>query len=91
MKDELFETLKEIIGDIFRKSSRKAAKEITEDMALREGIGMDSIDLVVLQIEIEDRWNIRFDPMRDDFQNIFYSMQSLCEFLERKIGERDGR
>lgn len=91
MKDEIYGTLKGIIEDIFRKSSRETAKEITRDMTLREDIGMDSIDLVVLQIEIEDYWKIRFDPMKDDFEKIFYSMRSLCEFLEQKIGERDGK
>lgn len=87
MKKEIFNGVKEIIEYILRKDSRSSDIPMTKDTALRENIGLDSIDLVVLQIEVEDRWNIRFDPFQDDFQKIFCSIGTLCEFLELKIGE----
>lgn len=91
MKKEIFKGVKEIIEHILQKNAVSMEKPVTGDTLLREDIGLDSIDLVVLQIEVEERWNIRFDPFQDDFQKIFCSIGTLCEFLERKIGEMNVR
>ena len=91
MKDEIFTKVKASIEDIFQRNFRHFDKAITGELTLREDIGLDSIDLTILQIEMEDWWNIRFDPIKDNFQKIFYSVNSLCEFLELRIGERNGK
>lgn len=91
MKNEILDGVKEVLREIFQRNYTDFNQQITGDMAFQEDMGLDSIDLAVLQIELEDRWNIRFDPLEDDFSRIFYSVRSLCEFLELRIGENNGR
>ena len=90
MNNEILEGVKNVIEEIVHRNYIDFDQQITKDMALREDIGLDSIDLVVLQIEIEDRWNMRFDPLEDDFSRIFHSADSLCKYLELRIGEKNG-
>lgn len=89
MKDEIFTIVRESIEKKFQRDCKAVDVTITRNMMLQRDIGLDSIDLAVLQIEIEDRCNIRFDPIKDDLQKIFCSVDSLCEFLEIRIGGND--
>lgn len=50
---------------------------------LKEDLKLDSINLVNLQVEIEDNFNIRFDPINMDLMSIFETIGSLTVFLER--------
>lgn len=49
---------------------------------LREDLGLDSINLVNLQVEIEDRFSIYFDPLSMDISKIFATIGSIREFIE---------
>lgn len=88
MRDEILDGVQGIIEEMLQENYRDFDQQITEDMRLREDIGLDSIDLVVLQVEIEDQWDIRFNPLDDDFLEIFDSINSLCEFLELRFDEK---
>ncbi|MEY8284158.1 acyl carrier protein [Lachnospiraceae bacterium 50-23] len=88
MRDEILDGVKGIIEEMLQENYRGFDQQITEDMGLREDIGLDSIDLVVLQVEIEDQWDIRFNPLEDDFLEIFDSINSLCEFLKLRLDEK---
>lgn len=90
MRNELFDKVAESVMAVCQKTNRIPDKLFTAGMHLRDDIGLDSIDLVILQIDIEDRFHIRFDPLKDDFSEIFYSIGTLCEFLEKKTGGEDG-
>lgn len=61
--------------------------EITAETDIRADLGFDSIMLVVLQIDIEDTFHIRFDPMEDDFQLIFTTVRALCDYVQRRLEE----
>ena len=90
MTDELFDKVADSVMAVCRKNDRIPDKTFTADMHLRDDIGLDSIDLVILQINIEDRFHVRFDPLKDDFSEIFYSIGTLCEFLDKKTGGEYG-
>ncbi len=51
---------------------------------LREDFGMDSLILVVFQVEIEEEFRFTFDPIEDDFEKIFETCGSLYSYLENK-------
>lgn len=62
-------------------------QEITLDTDIRKDLNFDSVMLVVLQIDIEDEFHIRFDPVRDDFQQIFTTVRSIGRYVEKCLGE----
>src|ERR1700712_1831147 len=45
---------------------------------LREDLNLDSLDLVELQVAIEDRLTMRFDPADDGFLEAFDTVGSLA-------------
>jgi len=90
VRNELFARVKDIVKAVFEKNHKGLQCVITEDSMLRDDIGLDSIDLSILQIELEDNFGIRFDPFEDDFTEIFLCVRQLCRTLERKIGEKNG-
>ncbi len=53
---------------------------------IRDELAFDSVTLVVLQIEVEDAFRIRFDPAREDFLTIFSSVGELCAAVRRHMG-----
>ncbi len=65
----------------------------TEDAAvypesqIRGELGFDSIMLVILQIEVEDAFHIRFNPVEEDLQYIFASVRTLASAVLMHIGE----
>ncbi len=54
------------------------------DVNLRDDLEMDSLDMVMFQVEIEDEFRIVFDPIEDDFERIFETFGSLCSYLESR-------
>jgi acyl carrier protein len=61
--------------------------KINSDDSLRDDLKLDSINLVNLQVEIEDCFNIRFNPLEADLALIFKTVGSLSRFLQS--GEHD--
>lgn len=55
--------------------------EITINTNIRKDLGFDSIMLVILQIVIEDAFGIRFDPMEDDLNNVFTTIQEISRYV----------
>ena len=42
--------------------------EVHLESRLREDLGMDSLNLVLLQVELESVFGFTFDPLDDDFR-----------------------
>lgn len=61
--------------------------EITRDTDLKLDLGLDSIGLVVLQVNLENQFGIQFDPLEDDFDEIFYRVQDVYRYVCRKLTE----
>lgn len=89
MKIQILEETVSVIREVLRRQQKESAGEMPASALLRDDLGLDSIDLVILQVELEDRFQIRFDPLEDDFSRLFYSIGSLCEYLDGKTGGRD--
>lgn len=51
---------------------------------LRAGLEMDSLHMVLLQVEIEEEFRFTFDPIEDDFEKIFGTFGNLCAYLESR-------
>ena len=77
------EKLTGIFQDLFEIDISK----INLDDSLRDDLKLDSINLVNLQVEIEDCFNIRFNPLETDLALIFKTVDSLLRFL--KSSEHD--
>lgn len=53
--------------------------------SLRDDFGFDSIGIVSLQVSIEDEFDIRFNPLETDFAKVFYSIDTLVEFISKNV------
>ena len=60
-------------------------KELNLNNSLKNDLGFDSISLVELQILIEEEFNIRFNPIETDLSEVFKTIASLIEYLEKNI------
>lgn len=57
------------------------ADEMRDPSRLHEDLGLDSVSLVTLQVEVEDLFGIRFDPMETDLVSVFSTFGSLASYL----------
>lgn len=86
MKNE--ETLKEVIDIMI--ANFPQLKEIQDLLSnrstrLAEDLQLDSFSIITLQVAIEDNFHIRFDPLEDDFVEIFRTIGQLVDFVDRKL------
>lgn len=84
MSQDICNTLRDIIKEVLEYEC-----EVDEEMRLVEDLDFDSVSLLYLQVAIEDAFDIRFDPVLDDFGEIFYSMKNLCDGINKKINGDD--
>lgn len=77
----------DIIQSIIEKQRGTIAlTEISEKSRLKEDLHLDSLLLLVLQVELEDEFKFRIDPYRDDMEEIFESVGTVCNYVEKQIG-----
>lgn len=78
----IFEKVTELVENCNKELERniEAGDRIVEDL------GFDSIQLINLQVTLEDTFDFMFDPIDDDFSEIFYNIDSICKYLEGKKG-----
>lgn len=70
----------ELITKLYRESPAfQPDKPITRETAIIRDLEFDSLMLVVLQIEVEDTFQIRFDFVSEDIQKTFSSVGALCD------------
>lgn len=60
-------------------------EEMSSDCSLQDDLEMTSLNLVMLQVEIEEEFKFIFDPLEDDFGWIFETYGNLCEYVRNKI------
>lgn len=59
-------------------------EDLKPEANLRDWLEMDSLEMVMLQVEIEEEFQFTFDPIEDDFEKIFETFGSLCTYLENR-------
>ena len=71
-REETENRIIEIVTEMFRNSAGYN-KDVTVSAKsqIQDELGFDSIMLIVLQIDIEDAFHIRFDPVEEDLQQVF--------------------
>ena len=78
----------EIVVGMFQNSAEYDQKRvINTGTRIRDELGFDSVMLIVLQIDIEDAFQIRFDPAQEGLQQIFTSVRTLTDYVQSHIGE----
>lgn len=73
MNKEIFDRLKEIIGETMPELD---ISEITEDSSLKNDLGIDSIEMMMIALVIEDEYGFRFDDSIS-----FDTVGKLCDFI----------
>ena len=89
MNTQILDETVSVIREVLRRQQKDYAGKMQASLLLRDDLGLDSIDMVILQVALEDNYHIRFDPLEDDFSKLFYRIGSLCEYLDGKTGGRD--
>lgn len=86
--EKILEECKELICRLWKKErGYDYIEPILEESRLKEDLQLDSLMLVVLQVEVEDTFRFRFDNFSDDFEKIFATIGTLCNYIEGRIGE----
>lgn len=60
-------------------------KQAGPNMRLQEDLEMESLQLVELQIELETAFSITFDPIEDDFFEMFQTIGTLYDAVAKKL------
>lgn len=58
--------------------------EIQRTSKLIDDLSFDSLALVNLQVGLEDQFDFMFDPISDDFDKIFDTVDSICNYIQKK-------
>lgn len=77
------EMIKMILVDTF--SWIDDASRINPEHRLQEDLELDSLALVNLQVAVEDRFDMRFDPISMDLFEVFETVGSLAGFLSERV------
>ena len=78
-RDEIFNGLKEVLLMI-DPSKKEIVDKITEDSRLVEDIGLASVSLLYLVIEVEEKFNIEFGDLGvDDFKTVKQTIDYIQE------------
>ena len=62
-------------------------RAVSVETRIQDELGFDSVMLIILQINIEDVFGIRFNPVEENLQEIFISVRTLTDYVQRQIGE----
>ncbi len=73
--DKLIEILKRIMPQV-------DTSKITKDSVLTTDVGIDSLNLMLLAITVEDEFNIHFDST-----NELKTVGDICNFVEIHMGK----
>lgn len=86
-REETENKIIEIVTEMFRNSA-VYNKDVTvnAETQIQDELGFDSIMLIVLQIDIEDAFHIRFDPVEEDLQQVFLTARTLTDSVQNHMG-----
>lgn len=59
--------------------------EIFLDTDIRKNLNFDSIMLVVLQVELEDEFHIRFNWVEEDVRMVFTTVQNISDYVLNRL------
>lgn len=77
MNNEIFETLKGFFRETMPETD---ISEITEESSLKNDLGVDSIESMMIAMLIEEKYGFKFDDTLD-----FETVSDICDYIEKKI------
>lgn len=79
MSEEIYKKVVRCIED----ACEREFADITPSSRLREDLQMDSLQMVLFQVRLEDEFLFSFDPM-EEMAKIFFCVESVCRYLENQ-------
>jgi len=83
----LSEEVKQLIIDTLDLEDIEPADIDYEDALFVDGLGLDSIDALELGVAIKKAFDVKIDNNSDDSKKHFYSVKTLCEFIEQSAAK----
>lgn len=59
----------------------------SEEPLFGEGLGLDSIDALELGVALKKQYGLKIDSHTEDLKKHFFSVRSIAEFINSKVGE----
>ena len=81
MKD-LINDVKQLIIETLELEDIEPADIADEEPLFVDGLGLDSIDALELGVAIKKAYNVKIDGDSEDSKKHFYSVDSLCQFIQ---------
>lgn len=75
------------VADCIESACEGSVSGMRPESRLREDLHMESLQLVLLQVELESAFGFTFDPLDDDFREIFRTVESVCRYVKGRIDE----
>ena len=75
--------MKRVIN-ILSNNERFKSSEVNYDSNLIKDLGFDSLDIMKFIVELEDEFNIMFEPEELEYENII-NIKNLCDLINSKI------
>ena len=75
--------MKRVIN-ILSNNERFKSSEVNYDLNLIKDLGFDSLDIMKFIVELEDEFNIMFEPEEVEYENII-NIKNLCDLINSKI------
>jgi len=80
--NELITEVKQLIIETLELEDIEPADISDEEPLFVDGLGLDSIDALELGVAIKKAYNVKIDGDSEDSKKHFYSVKSLCQFIE---------
>ena len=84
MEELSLDSIKESVFKLIRTNTVSEKDSITEEAFLKQDLGIDSIKLVDLVIDIEEEFSFRVEAKELDSQN-FNTVSSVIAYVGRKL------
>ena len=81
--NELITEVKQLIIETLELEDIEPADISDEEPLFIDGLGLDSIDALELGVAIKKAYNVKIDGDSEDSKKHFYSVKSLCQFIEK--------
>ena len=81
MEKEIFLRVTECIEH----ACEKSFESISLKSSLIDDLEMDSLQLVMLQVALEEEFDYTFNPLEDNFRDIFKTVGSVCAYFAEKM------
>jgi len=81
--NELITEVKQLIIETLELEDIEPNDISDEEPLFIDGLGLDSIDALELGVAIKKAYNVKIDGDSEDSKKHFYSVKSLCQFIEQ--------